>query len=318
MSRILVTGAMGIVGRALCPMLTAAGHDVRATLRRAGSAPDGATESTVIPDIGPNTDWRTALDGIDAIVHLAARVHVMHEDPRTATAAHIRVNAEGTRRLAEAAAAAGVRRLLFVSSIKVYGDAPAGMPLSEATPPHPDDPYGESKWRAEQALARIGVARGLETVILRPPLVYGPGVGGNMLALLKLCCSGLPLPLGAADNRRSLIALHNLTDAICLTLQHPAAAGQTYVLRDGEDLSVADLVRRLRALMGQPARLLAVPPGLLRSGLVLVGQRSMAARLLDSLVVDDAKIRRDLSWLPPLSAERGLAEAATWFLATLR
>jgi len=318
MGRVLVTGATGIVGRALCPVLAAAGHTVRAVQRREGPTPPGAAERVVVPDIGPDTDWRAALDGVGAVVHLAARVHVMNESPADGAAAHRQVNAEGTRRLAEATAEAGVRRLLFVSSIKVYGDAPAVQPLTEAVTPRPDDPYGESKWAAEQALARIGASRGLETVVLRPPLVYGPGVGGNMLALLKLCRSGLPLPLGRADNRRSLIALGNLTDAIAIALAHPAAAGQTYVLRDGEDLSVADLVRRLRAPLGLPPRLVPVPPRLLKAALVAAGRRALAARLLDSLVLDDAKIRQDLGWSPPLSVELGLAETVNWFLATAR
>ncbi len=317
MSRILVTGATGFVGRALCPVLTAAGNSVRAAVRRDGAIPAGALETTVVPDIGPDTDWRAALAGIDAVVHLAGRVHVVNEDQQAATA-HARINTEGTRRLAEAAADAGVRRMLFVSSIKVYGDLPDARPLSESAPPCPDEPYGESKWAAEQALMRIGQTRGLETVVLRPPLVHGPKVVGNMLSLLKLCRSGLPLPLGGADNRRSLIALHNLTDAIRLALQHPAATGQTYVVRDGDDLSVADLIRRLRTSMGLPARLIAVPPGLLRAGLTMLGRRAMAARLLDSLVLDDAKIRHDLGWIPPLSVERGLAETVAWFLATAR
>ena len=318
MSRILVTGATGVVGRALCPVLTAAGHSVRAVVRGGGQALPGVAEKTIVADIGPDTDWRAALDGIDAVAHLAARVHVMNETPSEGIMAHRRINAEGTRRLAEAAAEIGVRRLLFVSSIKVYGDTPGASPLTESTPPRPDDPYGDSKWAGEQALAQIGARHGLQTVVLRPPLVYGPGVGGNMLSLLKLCRSGLPLPLGAADNRRSLIALGNLTDAIRTTLVHPAAAGQTYVVRDGADLSVAGLVRRLRSLMDLPARLIPAPPGLLRATLTAVGRSDMAARLLDSLVLDDAKIRHDLGWIPPLSVERGLAETVAWFLAAAR
>jgi nucleoside-diphosphate-sugar epimerase len=302
----------------LCPVLTAAGHSVRAAVRGGDQSPAGVAETTVIPNIGPDTDWSTALDGIETVVHLAARVHVMNEAPKEGAAAHRRVNAEGTRRLAEAAAGAGLRRLLFVSSIKVYGDPPARLPLTEAVPPRPDDPYGESKWAAEQALGHIGAASGLQTVVLRPPLVYGPGTGGNMLSLLKLCRSSLPLPLGAANNPRSLIALGNLTDIIRIALEHPAAAGQTYVVRDGADLSVADLVRRLRALMGLPARLIPVPSGLLRAALAAVGRPGMAARLLDSLVLDDAKIRHDLGWIPPLSVERGLTETVAWFLAAAR
>jgi nucleoside-diphosphate-sugar epimerase len=280
--------------------------------------PAGTTDVAIVPDIGPDTDWRAALDGIEAVAHLAARVHVMNETPEAGAAAHRRVNAEGTRRLAEAAAAAGVRRLLFVSSVKVYGDVPAIRPLTEAVQPRPDDPYGESKWAAEQALARIGAASGMETTVLRPPLVYGPWMGGNMAMLMRLCRSGLPLPLGGADKPRSLIAVGNLADAIRVALEHPKAAGETYVVRDGEDLPVAGLVRRLRALMGRPARLIPVPPGLLRAALTTVGRAAMAARLLDSLLVDDAKIRHDLGWIPPRSVEQGLAETVAWFLAGAR
>ncbi len=316
MSRILVTGATGFVGRAVCPALTAAGHSVRATVRRAAANVPGADDVTVVPDIGPDTDWRHAMADIDAVVHLAARVHAMGESGDSAALAHHHVNADGTRRLAQAAAQAGVRRLLFLSSIKVNGEATPGRPFRETDVPAPDDAYAAAKWAAEQALADTAAHTALETVILRPPLVYGPGAVGNLRSLLRLCASSLPLPFGAATNRRSLIGLGNLTDAIMTALVHPMAAGKTYLVRDGEDLSVADLIRRWRHAMGQPARLISVPPAWLRIGFSLFGRREMAVRLLDTLTLDDAQIRRDLGWTPPQPVDADLAAMATSYLTT--
>ena len=315
MSRVLVTGATGFVGGAVCPALRAAGHTVRAVVRREGATVPGATEQAVVSDIGPDTDWQAALRGVDAVVHLAARVHQIGESGAAAATAHRRVNAEGSRRLAEAAATAGVRRFLFMSSIKVNGETSPGRPYTEADTPRPEDDYGKTKWAAERALAEIAAHTALEAVVLRPPLVHGPGATGNMRSLLRLCASGLPLPFGAVTNRRSLIGLGNLADAVVTALLHPRAAGQTYLLRDGEDLSVAELVRRLRHAMGRPPRLVRVPASLLRAGLAAVGRGAMAVRLLDTLTLDDARIREDLAWSPPRSVDSELAAMAGWYLS---
>jgi len=315
-SRVLVTGAGGFIGRALCPALKAAGHDVAAALRspEGVTLPEGVTAHPV-GDIGPATDWTAALDGVDAVVHLAARVHVMEESAADPEAEYRRVNVLGTRRLAEACAAAGVRRLVFLSTVKVNGEATKGPPFRETDPPAPKDPYGRSKLQAEEALAQVAAASRLETVVVRPPLVYGPGVKGNFLSLLALCRRAPPLPLAAVENRRSLIFVGNLCDALVRCLSEATAAGETFLVRDGDDLSTPELVRRLAAALGRPSRLFPVPAALLRAAGVLTGKSAVVARLLDSLVVDDGKIRRALSWAPPYTVAVGLDATAAWFLS---
>ncbi len=314
--RVLVTGATGFVGRALCPALVAAGHGVAAAVRNPDH-PDIPEKATVhvIPDIGPETEWDQALSGIDAVVHLAARVHVMKEHAADPVAEFNRVNAAGTKRLARAAAKAGVRRLIYLSTIKVMGEGCAA-PFQETETPKPDDAYGASKLSGEEALAEAARDTGLEPVILRPPLVYGPGVGGNFLSLLKLCRAAPPLPLAAVGNLRSFIHVDNLSSAIIRCLESEAAKGETYFVRDGEDISVPDLIRRLSEAMNRPARLFPVPPGVLRLAGRLVGKSDAAGRLLDSLQVDDEKIRRQLGWTPSLNMLQGLKETAAWFSST--
>lgn len=315
---VLVTGASGFVGRALCRRLRADGTRVRAALRRPEAAPAG-TEPFSCGEIGPDTDWSGAFDGIGAVVHLAARVHVMQETAADPAAAFDRINRDGTRRLADCAAAAGVGRFVFVSTIKVNGErtgAP-GAPdaFRDGDPPDPHGPYAESKWAAEQALARIAAATGITTAVLRPPLVYGPGVKGNLRALLRLCQTGLPLPLGAIDNRRSMVHVDNLADAIRACLDHPAAAGGTFLVADGTDLSTPELVRRLARALGRPARLLPVPVALLRLAGTLTGRRRVIARLVDSLSVEAGGLNARLGWRPPKTPDQGLAETAAWFAA---
>lgn len=314
MSRILVTGATGFVGRAVCPILIAAGHHVRAAVRHADADVPCTDDILVVQDIGPDTNWQDALADIDSVVHLAARVHQKGEMGEAAALAHHRINADGTRRLAQAAAQAGVRRLLFISSIKVNGEATPSQPFRETDLPAPYDAYAASKWEAEKSVVHAAAGTALETVILRPPLVYGPGAGGNLRSLLRLCASGLPLPLGRATNLRSLIGLGNLASAILAALFHSKAAGKTYLVCDGEDLSVTDLIRRLRVAMGQPERLISIPTAWLRNGLTLIGHKEMAVRLLDTLTLDDAQIRRDLGWTPPQSVDAGLASMAASYL----
>jgi nucleoside-diphosphate-sugar epimerase len=226
------------------------------------------------------------------------------------------VNAAGTRRLAEAAEAAGVSRFILLSTVKVNGERTRGAPIRESDPPAPQDPYAISKWEAEQALIEIAARSRLKPVILRPPLVYGPGVKGNFLALLKRIDRGWPLPLGSVTNRRSLLYVGNLVDAIrrCLLLNE--AAGETYLVRDGEDVSSPELVRRIAAAMEKPARLVGVPVPLLRFAGRTTGQSQAVAALADSLVVVDDKVRRDLGWRPPFGMTEGLAQTVRWFRAT--
>jgi nucleoside-diphosphate-sugar epimerase len=314
MTSVLVTGASGFVGRALCPRLRAAGHRVAISTRdrRAARGLD-VDDVHVIDALGPETDWRPALGGVEMVVHLAARVHAMDEPRAHATRLHRQANARGTLRLAEAAAKAGVRRLVFLSTVKVNGERTDRAPFREGDPPAPADAYARAKWEAETGLAELAARTGLEVVTLRPPLVYGPGVGGNFLTLLKICQARVPLPLAGAANRRSLIFVGNLADAIAGCLDRPAAAGGTYLLRDGEDISTADLLRLTAQALDRPARLFALPGGVLRLAGAVVGKSAMVARLLDSLVVDDGKIRRELGWTPPFTLAHGLSETAAWF-----
>jgi nucleoside-diphosphate-sugar epimerase len=313
-TRILVTGANGFVGRALVPVLEAAGHTVIRAIRRA----DGDSTGTVraAPELGPNGDWRALLEDVGAVVHLAARVHVMRDRAIDPLATFRRINVEGTRRLAEDAAAAGVGRLLFVSSVKVMGETDLGRPFNEDDPPQPADAYGQSKREAEHAVLDVAARSRLEAVVLRPPLVYGPGVKGNFAALLGACHRGWPLPLGAVDNRRSLLYVGNLTDAIATAVTHPAAAGRTYFVRDGEDLSTAELARRTATALGRRARLLPVPPALLAFAGRLLGRDAAVRRLLGSLRIDDTRLRNQLDWHPPFTVQQGLANTAEWYART--
>lgn len=306
--KVLVTGAAGFVGRALCQVLDAAGYVVVAAVRRGSGLPN----EVVVGDIGPATDWRDALAGCDAVVHLAARVHMMHDSGSHALAAYRRTNAEATLNLARQAVQAGVKRFVFASTVKVNGEG-RDAPYRETDAPAPEDAYAISKWEAEQGLHALAGETGLEVVILRPPLVYGPGVKANFQRLIEVVQRGWPLPLGGVRNRRSLLYLGNFVDAIRLCIEHPAAAGQTFLLDDGEPVSTPELIRRLAHAMGRPARLLPVPPRLLEVAGMLVGKRAAVARLIGSLHVDSTAIRARLGWTPPFSLQQGLdLTAAGW------
>ncbi len=314
MTRILVTGATGFVGRTLVSTLIGGGHTVAAAVRRRdASLPPGA-EPIVVPDIGPETDWRDALSDVEAVIHAAAHVHAiggLRDDPR---GLHARVNRDGTRRLAQAAAAAGVRRFVFVSTVKVNGERTApGTPFRESDTPRPETSYAIAKWEGEQALAEIAASGAMTVTVIRPPLVYGPGVGANFRALLRLCRSGLPLPLDSIDNRLSLIAVENLADILRHAVQDPTAANQTFLVRDGEDVSTSGLIQRLRMAMGRSPRLFPVPTALIRLAGALTGRGESVQRLLDSLTVDDGKLRRVLGWTPLVTPDRALAKTAAWF-----
>ncbi len=314
MSRVLVTGASGFTGPPVCRALANKGHDVIAATRDGAAAPDGV-EVRRIGDIDGETDWSTALDGIGAVVHLAGRAHVMRDTSDDPLAAFRTVNRDGTLNLALQAHAAGVKRLVFVSSIKANGEERETGPYTETTDGPPADPYGRSKYEAEEGLREIAGETGLEIVILRPPLIYGPGVKANFLSLLRLCRKGWPLPFGAVSNRRSLLYVGNLADAITVSLDHPDAAGQTFLLRDGEDLSMADLVRRLSSALGKNAILLPVPVPLLRGLAALAGRGDVMRRTTGSLTIDDSLIRSRLDWRPPHTVEQGLQATADWFIA---
>ena len=302
MSRVLVTGAGGFVGCALVPVLEARGHDVVPATR------------AIVGDIGPGTDWSGVLGGVDTVVHLAARVHVMRDEAPDPEAAFDRVNVAGTRRLAEAAAASGVRRFVVLSSVKVNGDSSGAGAFTEADAPAPQDPYGRSKLAAEQALARVASGRAMEVVILRPPLVYGPEAKANFAALLRLAASPWPLPFGAIANRRSLIHVGNLADAIARVVESgPGPGCRTYLVSDGEDLSTGEMVAALRAGLGKGPRLVSVPPRLLILAAGLAGREAEARRLTESLQVDSRLFRRDFAWRAPLPARQALEETARAF-----
>jgi len=348
--RILVTGADGFVGRALCPTLAAAGHTVRRAVRRlpAGGAAARPFDTVAVGDIGPDTDWSAALAGIEVIVHLAGRAHVMNEAPSheagssdqppgvplpathasgdptivpsrdlPGLARYRRVNVAGSLRLADAAVHAGVRRLVFASSIKVNGEATSGAAFRETDRPAPEDAYGISKAEAEVGLRTVGARTGLEIVVVRPPLVYGPGVKGNLERLMLACSRRLPLPLGGIDNRRSLVGLANLCSALRACAEHPAAAGQTFLVCDGEDVSTSRLAGTIARAMGRPAPL-RIPAGALRSLLVLTGREAAAKRLFGSLQVDASHLRTLLGWQPVETFDEGMAAMVRAWLAARR
>ncbi|MGM9428205.1 UDP-glucose 4-epimerase family protein [Hydrogenophaga sp. MI9] len=304
---IAVTGASGFVGSALCRHLQTLGHPVVPLLRTPRPEWPGAR---IVGELGPETDWTNALQGVDVVVHCAARAHIpLRPGPQDLEICR-RINVEGTRSLAQAAVRSGVQRLVHVSSIKVLGESsPPGAPLRADSPPAPEDAYGVSKQEAELALQAVTAQTGLQTVIVRPPLVYGPGVKANFLRLMQAVHRGVPLPLGSVHNLRSMVALDNLTDLLALCAVHPAAAGQTFLVSDGQDLSTPDLIRGMAQALGRPARLLPFPPSWLRLAGRLTGRADQVERLIGSLQVDIGHTRRVLQWAPGCTVQQGLQSA---------
>jgi len=317
MNTILVTGATGFIGRFLCMRLLSEGWRVRGTIRTSEkrSSLVESVEPILINPLGTNTKWGQALDGIDIVIHLAARVHIMDDTSTDPLAEFRKVNTEGSERLALEAFRAGVKRLVFISSIKVNGEE-SSTPYTEKSPVHPTDPYGISKWDAEEALRRIELETGLEVVVIRPPLVYGPGVKANFLNMIKFIQKGVPIPFASATNRRSLIYVGNLVDALATCSIHPIAAGKTYLVSDGEDVSTPELIRRVAMALRVPARLFPVPAMVIRALGVVMGKNSEVRRLIGSLTVDSSTIRRELGWTPPFSMEEGLRLTAEWYVKT--
>lgn len=312
---VLITGANGFVGSALTRRLAgASSYSVRACVRRADWRPPAGVQSVLAGDLASNFDWSAALRGVGVVVHTAARVHVMNDRASDPLEEFRRSNVEGTLNLARQASRAGVRRFVFISSIKVNGESTTpGNPFRAADIPGPLDPYGVSKLEAEQKLAAVAGETGIELSIIRPPLVYGPGVGANFRRMMRWVHSGLPLPLGAIANRRSLIGIDNLVDLIRLCLNHPAAAGATLLASDDEDVSTPALLRLLGQALRRPARLLPVPVALLKMAGLATGQTAAVARLCESLEVDISSTRQLLGWAPPVALSEGLTRAAAEF-----
>ena len=316
--RVLVTGANGFVGRIVCEDLRAAGWRVRMALR----SPDRAvaahsdSETCTVGDLSKNTNWRPAVTGVDAVVHLAARVHEMRSASPDVLQAYRTVNTDATLGLARAALEQGVRRLIYVSTIKVNGEASAGRPFRADDPPDPRDPYAISKFEAERGLADIA-SQGIEIAVVRPTLVYGPGVRANFERLMRLARSGIPLPFGAVDNRRSLVSVWNLSSVLLRLLEHSRAAGRTWLVSDDEDVSTAVLIRLMAATMGRRARLVPVPVGVLKAIGRMTGRSDEVSRLTDSLMVDIADTKSDLGWTPPVPLAEGIRRTTAAYLGGL-
>ena len=313
---ILLTGSTGFVGQALLARLAAQpALDLVVVSRRPNSSLPAGVAHAQVADIAADTAWQPVLQGVQVIIHAAARVHVMNDKVADPLAEFRKVNVDGTLNLARQAVGAGVKRFIFISSIKVNGESTApGKPYSAESQPAPVDPYGISKLEAEQALRELAAETGMEMVIIRPPLVYGPDVKANFLSMMRWLSKGIPLPLGTIQNRRSLVALDNLVDLIATCVEHPAAANQTFMVSDGEDLSTRQLLRRMGGALGRQARLVPIPAWLLEAGASLLGKRALAQRLCGSLQVDISKTRELLNWSPPLGVDEALRRAAEHFL----
>lgn len=309
--RFLISGANGFVGRALCKEAVSRGFSVRGATRAYTNLQDGV-ECVAIGDIDDSTDWHNALSNCDVVIHLAARVHVMYESSKDPLSAFRKVNVAGTKQLAQSAAARGIKRMVYVSSIKVNGECTnGGHQFSEQDKPSPHDAYGVSKWEAERALQQVALETGLEVVIVRLPLVYGEGVKGNFAQLLRAVACGIPLPLAQVNNQRDFLYLGNLVDALITCAMHPAAANQTYFVSDGEAVSTPDLLSRVAEALGVSARLFYVPLWILKMAGRLTGRTNQLGRLVSSLQVDSGKIRRELGWVPPFTLQEGLNEMVT-------
>lgn len=316
--RVLVTGANSFIGGALL-LREALNPSLRLRGSVRGSLPDlpVGVEIVRVGDLAADTDWSGALGGVDVIVHTAARVHVLREIATDPLSEFRRTNVAGTINLACQAASVGVQRFIFISSIGVNGAETFGVPFTAENKAAPHSPYSISKYEAEVGLRQIAQETGLELVIIRPPLVYGPRAKGNFNNLLKFVHLGIPLPLGVIQNRRSLVALDNLVDLIVTCLDHPAGANRIFLVSDGEDVSTTELVRRIATALGRPARLMPVPPRMLRTAAGLLGKSDFAQRLCASLQVDISSTREVLGWNPPVCMNEALKKTARHFLANL-
>lgn len=304
MRRVLVTGATGFIGRHLVERL-ATDYSVRCAIRHTDRIPaswSGRFELAVTGPLSPSTDWSAALTDVDAVIHLAALAHGKAAGWNQLES----VNVEALRSLAQQAVANSIGRFILVSTIGVFGRSTDGSPFKESSPLAPHDDYSSSKLRAEEALRAVAANTPMEVVVVRPPLVYGPRAPGNFGRLEEWVRRGIPLPLGALQNERSLVSVYNLVDFLTLTVSHPKAAGETFVVSDGEDLSTSDLVRSIADAAGTRARLVSVPPAVLRLALAAIGRGEDYVRLCGSLQVDSSHARNTLGWVPPYPVHEGL------------
>jgi nucleoside-diphosphate-sugar epimerase len=314
---VVVSGANGFVGRAVSSAIIDSGGHVAGLVRRPQTVGPGVRECVLAKDDFADIEERWPRDvRCDAVIHLAARVHVMHDSAADPLAMYRETNVAGTLRIARAARAAGARRLVFVSSVKSVGESDPGRPLRESDAPAPTDPYGISKLEAERLLLAYGRESGLEIVIVRPPLVYGPGVRANFLQLMHAIARGVPLPLGSISARRSLVFVDNLASALVHCATHPRAVGETFYVTDGTDLTVTELARMLAMQLKAPQRLIPVPASWLRVAGHLTGRSAQVERLIGDLRLDSTHIRQVLGWQPPCTIEHGLSETATWYRST--
>ena len=313
--KILVTGASGLVGSALCCRLVRQGLTVLGAVRTLPDKITAGVDYRIVPDLGSETNWSEVLAGVNVVVHCAARMDVMQDTVDDPLMAFREVNVEGTVRLAKQAIDRKLKRFIYISSLKVNGEYTEDYHFTAGDVPMPTAPYSISKWEAEQSLKNIAEGTDLEVVIIRPPLIYGPGVRDNFLLLLKLVKLGLPLPLGAIENRKSLVGLDNLVDLIVTCLNHNAAANQTFLVSDGEDLSTPELLRRMAVAMKRPARLIAIPVPLLVKLAGLLGKEGFAFRLCSSLQADISKTQELLGWSPPVSVDESLQKNTDHFMS---